>query len=105
MFVLSWWIRRGHFFTACATFLMVAISDASRRKGDLFPIQMEAYETEDDWLERPLPTWKVRVSPVEQGWLLQDAEWECVVEVVRRNRWELYLGIEPDPEALAEVPF
>ena len=71
----------------------------------LFPIQMEAYETEDDWLERRLPTWKVRVSPVEQGWLLQDAEWECVVEVVRRNRWELYLGIEPDPEALAEVPF
>jgi hypothetical protein len=92
------------FHALCYFFDSGACVEVDNGKVVVFPVYLEAYETESQWASRQPPTWKVRISPVNEGVMLQDLEWEQIASMARRNHWEGYLGIEPEPLPPSEVP-
>ena len=92
------------FHAFCYFFDSGAFWEISEGRDAVFSVYMETYETEDLWLSRKPPTGRVRVSPVEEGGMLQDLEWEQMVFMARRNHWETFLGIERELSSASETP-
>lgn len=92
------------FHAVCYFFDSGAMLEVGDGKVVVFPVYLEAYETERQWSSRQLPSWRVRVCPVDTGIMLQDVEWEQMVSMARRNQWETLLGIEPAASSPATSP-
>ena len=92
------------FHAFCYFFDSGAFWEISEGRDAVFSVYMETYETEDLWLSRKPPTERVRVSPVEEGVMLQDLEWEQMVFMARRNHWETFIGIERELSSASGTP-
>lgn len=92
-------------FHALCYWLDTGAKAVSESNGRLhFVFLLEAYVSEQAWIEDRSPDWTLQVAPADAGLMFQDLEWSLVIETVRKNQWESLLYAESPTGNAATIP-